>query len=195
MRTGAKNRLAGEPTITRWDGASEQSLARALIPPRRLYRSGSDRPEGKAGRTPGRAVGPERRLNLMVTQARSLYRFAVARAFVDALQVRVGLAPELRERIHIALQEALMNALTNSRQSGARPWIPRRLTHYDGNGFRHRGAVRVPRNRTEHDQVGGTLDQDHAQRGGPRRRTRVQAGRAAVTRRTVGRAASGHGQA
>jgi Histidine kinase-like ATPase domain len=115
MPAAGHDHAAAEPTITWWDGRSEHSLARALLPPASncveagvIGRAASH--GVRSGAAPARRAPSNRRLDLMVT-ARSVYRFAVARIFADALQVRLGLAPELRERVHTALQEATMNAL------------------------------------------------------------------------------------
>jgi anti-sigma regulatory factor (Ser/Thr protein kinase) len=91
--------------LTRWDGVSAESLAQALAAP------AVDCVEaGVVGPRPGRRLPGAHRLGLRVT-AQSVYRHPIARVFAGALQVRLGLSAELLERVHTALQEALMNAM------------------------------------------------------------------------------------
>jgi anti-sigma regulatory factor (Ser/Thr protein kinase) len=90
-----------------WDGVSERSLAFALIPPT------TDCVEvDLADRRSGRAVRKMScgRLGLTVT-TRSAYRHSVAKAFVEAIAARLSFPRDLRERIHTAVQEAVMNAM------------------------------------------------------------------------------------
>jgi len=97
------------PGFTCWDGVSESSLAEALSLPvtecmevalidgnqysRLLFRP----------RTSGC-------LRLALT-TRSAYRHQVAKIFVSAMAARVDLSRDLRERIHSAVQEAMMNSV------------------------------------------------------------------------------------
>lgn len=97
------------PGFTCWDGASEGSLARALSSPvtecmevalidgnqysRLLFRP----------RTRGC-------LRLALT-TRSAYRHPVVKVFVGAMAIRIDLSRDLRERIHTALQEAVINSV------------------------------------------------------------------------------------
>jgi hypothetical protein len=93
--------------VTSWDGASERSLEQALVLPAAecVEAEVIGRCRWRVSRRPS-----HRRLGLMVT-ARSAYRHPVARIFVGAMQKRLHLSQELRERVHIALQEAVMNAI------------------------------------------------------------------------------------
>jgi anti-sigma regulatory factor (Ser/Thr protein kinase) len=95
--------------FTCWDGVSEDSLVRALSPPvtecmevalidghqysRLLFRA----------RTDGC-------LRLALT-TRSAYRHQVVKVFVAALAARINLSRDLSERIHTAVQEAVMNSV------------------------------------------------------------------------------------
>jgi anti-sigma regulatory factor (Ser/Thr protein kinase) len=97
------------PGFTCWDGVSESSLARALSLPvtecmevalidgnqysRLLFRP----------RTRGC-------LRLALT-TRSAYRHPVVKVFVRAMATRIDLSRDLRERIHTAVQEAVMNSV------------------------------------------------------------------------------------
>lgn len=106
---GLKIATSGAPAFTCWDGVSESSLARALSPPvtecmevalidgnqysRLLFRP----------RTSGC-------LRLALT-TRSAYRLQVVKGFVGAIAVRMDLSRDLRERVHTAVQEAMMNSV------------------------------------------------------------------------------------
>lgn len=97
------------PGFTCWDGASESSLAQALSPPitecmeaalidgnqysRLLFRP--------------RASGC---LRLALT-TRSACRHQVVKVLVGAMAVRIDLSDDLRERVHTAIQEAMMNSV------------------------------------------------------------------------------------
>jgi anti-sigma regulatory factor (Ser/Thr protein kinase) len=97
------------PGFTCWDGVSESSLAQALSLPvtecmevalidgnqysQLLFRA----------RTDGC-------LRLAVT-TRSAYRHQVVKVFVGAMAVRMNLSRDLRERIHTAVQEAMINSV------------------------------------------------------------------------------------
>jgi anti-sigma regulatory factor (Ser/Thr protein kinase) len=93
------------PGVTCWDGVSAESLAQALHAP-----AVSCIEAGVLGPRPGRRSASSERLGLRVT-ARSVYRLPVARVFAAALGARLNLSTDLQERVHTALQEALMNAM------------------------------------------------------------------------------------
>jgi anti-sigma regulatory factor (Ser/Thr protein kinase) len=97
------------PRLSCWDGASEDSLARALsmavtecmevaLIDGNQYSRLLFRP---------RANGC---LRLALT-TRSAYRHQVARVFVGALALRIDLSGDLRDRVHTAIQEAMMNSV------------------------------------------------------------------------------------
>jgi anti-sigma regulatory factor (Ser/Thr protein kinase) len=102
-------KIAATPCFTCWDGVSERSLERALSLPvtecmevalidgnqysRLLFRP----------RTDGC-------LRLALT-TRSAYRHPVVKVFVRAMATRIDLSRDLRERIHTAVQEAVINSV------------------------------------------------------------------------------------
>lgn len=100
----ASAKTKAHAVISRWDGISMQSLAQALMSP------ATDCIEGNATGSPrtGRSTG--RHLGLTVT-TRSVYRHSIARVFAGALQGRIALSPDLHQRVHTALQEAMINAM------------------------------------------------------------------------------------
>ncbi|MGA2292842.1 ATP-binding protein [Bradyrhizobium sp.] len=90
---------------TRWDGASEATLTQSLAAPATacieaglLVDDGPDH------------AGNGSCLSLTVS-VRSIYREAIAGAFVRAIDDRLRLSRELRDRIVTALHEALLNAV------------------------------------------------------------------------------------
>lgn len=109
MVQGQEIAVSAAPGLTCWDGVSESSLAQALSLPvtecmevalidgneysRLLFRA----------RTDGC-------LRLAVT-TRSAYRHQVVKVFVGALAIRMDLSRDLRERIHTAVQEAMINSV------------------------------------------------------------------------------------
>jgi anti-sigma regulatory factor (Ser/Thr protein kinase) len=95
------------PDFRCWDGVSANSLTSALSPPVTQcvevdLLDQCDRPV-HSQRIHGH-------LSLTIT-TKSAYRQPVCKAFVEALASRTPLSPDLRERIHIGVQEALMNAV------------------------------------------------------------------------------------
>jgi anti-sigma regulatory factor (Ser/Thr protein kinase) len=103
---GQDRRPAG-PELSCWDGASAQSLAEALAPPTTICVE-ADAIGRRSG--PVHCMASGRRLILTMT-ARSVYRHPIARVFAGALQDRLNLSSDLHERVHTALQEAMMNAM------------------------------------------------------------------------------------
>lgn len=96
-----------ESTTVCWDGLAETSLAASLSPPA-IDCVERDLIESHRRRIRPRAIC--RHLGLVLT-TRSAYRWMVARPFIDALADRINLSPDVRERAHTALQEAVMNAV------------------------------------------------------------------------------------
>jgi anti-sigma regulatory factor (Ser/Thr protein kinase) len=93
------------PRSTSWDGGSELSLHLAL------RRPASDCVEADLidhGAWPRPRAN--HRLSLTVT-TQSTYRQPIAKAFAAAINDRLGCSKDLHQRIHTALQEAIMNAL------------------------------------------------------------------------------------
>src|SRR5262249_45047351 len=92
------------PGVSLWDGASEQSLARALQPPV-VYcvEQGLRDALLEAG-------GLFHSLGLAVT-TRAAFRLPVANAFVDAVDQRLQLDDDLRVRMLTVLHEAVINAV------------------------------------------------------------------------------------
>lgn len=95
------------PRLTYWDGASKSSLISALsLPATQCI---------EAGLASACEIAEPRqrtmaRLSLLVT-TRSAYRLPISRAFVEAIESRMALSSDLRDRIYIATQEAVMNAV------------------------------------------------------------------------------------
>jgi anti-sigma regulatory factor (Ser/Thr protein kinase) len=102
MATAILNR---ESRLTSWDGGSELSLHLALRQPATDCVE-AELDHGVWRRRP-RAIN---RLSLTVT-TRSTYRQPIAKAFAAALADRLRCSPDLRQRIHTVIQEAMMNAL------------------------------------------------------------------------------------
>jgi anti-sigma regulatory factor (Ser/Thr protein kinase) len=92
---------------TRWDGASEDTLAQSLAAPATAcIEAGLKIDDG-----PGVAKdGSQSRLSLTAS-IQSIYRQTIARAFVRAIDDRLRLSEVLRDRILTALHEALLNAV------------------------------------------------------------------------------------
>jgi Histidine kinase-like ATPase domain len=107
--TGRKIAASTAPAVTCWDGVSESSLARALSLPVTecmevaLIDGNQYSQLSFRARTDGC-------LRLAVT-TRSAYRHQVAKVFVGALAVRIELSRDLRERVHTAVQEAMINSV------------------------------------------------------------------------------------
>jgi anti-sigma regulatory factor (Ser/Thr protein kinase) len=100
---GAEERLG----MASWDGASEGSLAQALRPPVTECVE-----EVLMGRYRWRSPrGSSRRHLSLIATTRSSYRNGIAKAFVDAIGARIPISLDLHQRVHSALQEALMNAM------------------------------------------------------------------------------------
>jgi anti-sigma regulatory factor (Ser/Thr protein kinase) len=98
-----------DPGFTCWDGASESSLAHALSPPVTECMEAALIDGNQYNQLSFRARS-DGCLRLAVT-TRSAYRHQVVRAFVGAMAVRVELSRDLRERIHTAVQEAMINSV------------------------------------------------------------------------------------
>lgn len=95
-----------EHWATRWDGVSEDSLAQSLAAPAiACMEAGLQIDDGSGGANEG-----ENSLSLTVS-IRSIYRHAIARVFLLAIGRRLALGQELRDRIHTALHETLLNAV------------------------------------------------------------------------------------
>src|ERR1700759_3583482 len=97
------------PGVTRWDGASEESLEAALAPPAmQCVEAGLvDDCRGADIVLTQPALG---RLGLTVT-TRSAYCHSIVKVFVNAMEQRTPLSKDLRVRLYSAVQEALMNAV------------------------------------------------------------------------------------
>jgi hypothetical protein len=106
---GQKIAASAAPAVTCWDGVSESSLAQALSLPvtECMEVALIDGNQYSQLSFRSRIDGC---LRLAVT-TRSAYRHQVVKVFVSALAVRMELSRELRERIHTAVQEAMMNAV------------------------------------------------------------------------------------
>jgi anti-sigma regulatory factor (Ser/Thr protein kinase) len=108
MATGTLNResqTGDDPRLTSWDGGSELSLHLALRRPATDCVE-TDLMDHGAWPRP-RAT---HRLSLTVT-TRSTYQQPIAKAFAAAINDRLSCSKDLHQRIHTALQEAIMNAL------------------------------------------------------------------------------------
>src|ERR1700749_579085 len=99
--------IESRASFVRWDGLCSESLGEALKLPtvecveREIFESLS-----AARRAPQAAAS----LALVVTTL-SAYRVPVTRAFIGALSERIPMSPDLSERIQVALQEAVTNAV------------------------------------------------------------------------------------
>lgn len=101
---------AGEaPRFTCWDGVSEDSLAQALSLPVSECMEVALIDGNQYNRLTFRAR-TDGCLRLAVT-TRSAYRHQVAKVFVGGLADRLDLSQDLRERIHTAIQEAVINSV------------------------------------------------------------------------------------
>jgi anti-sigma regulatory factor (Ser/Thr protein kinase) len=95
-----------EHQAIRWDGVSEDTLAQSLVAPARAcIEAGLQIDDGA-----GDANNGENRLSLTVS-IQSIYRHAIARVFLLEIGHRLALGQELRDRIHTALHEVLLNAV------------------------------------------------------------------------------------
>lgn len=102
-----------------WDGMSATSLADALARAApHCIESDIDDPKPLPGARRGRA----RRLCLQLS-ASSAYRHPIARVFVEALDARIHFAPDVRDCVRSALQEALVNAMLHGNLGlASNPW-------------------------------------------------------------------------
>lgn len=91
-------------TRVAWDGVSEQSLAEALA------RANPHCVEAAIISCAAPRRTASRSLCLRLTTG-AAYRLPIAKAFARTLQARLPLSEDLRERVHTALQEALINAM------------------------------------------------------------------------------------
>lgn len=91
--------------LTRWDGRSEETLSQALAPP------ATDCIEIELGEAPRETASEGGRHLTLTISTRSAYRVPVVKVFIKAMTTRTALPEELVERIHMAAQEALMNAV------------------------------------------------------------------------------------
>ena len=92
-----------------WDGVSESSLAQALSAPVTECMEAALIDGNQYSRLSFRARS-DGCLRLALT-TRSAYRHQVVKVFVGALADRVALSRDLRERIHTAVQEAMINSV------------------------------------------------------------------------------------
>lgn len=97
------------PAVTCWDGVSESSLARALSVPVTECMETALIDGNQYSRLSFRAR-IDGCLRLAVT-TRSAYRHQVVKVFVGAIAARMDLSRDLRERIHTAVQEAMINSV------------------------------------------------------------------------------------
>ncbi len=92
---------------TCWDGLSEDSLVQALAAPAQACVEAGLLVDGGSG-----FADHERQNHLALTVSiRSIFRLAIARTFVLAIDRRRPLCQETRERVHTALHEVLLNAV------------------------------------------------------------------------------------
>ncbi|PPQ26232.1 hypothetical protein CCS01_30920 [Rhodopila globiformis] len=96
---------AEQAGCARWDGMSELSLAEALRPPAVFCAEA-----GAGGKVPAPRRNAGHSLGLVVT-ARSAFMYPIAKVFVAALAQRLPLCPGQKDQIHIALHEAVGNAV------------------------------------------------------------------------------------
>jgi anti-sigma regulatory factor (Ser/Thr protein kinase) len=97
------------PAVTCWDGVSESSLARALSLPVTECMEVALIDGNQYSQLSFRAR-IDGCLRLAVT-TRSAYRHQVVKVFVGALAARIDFSRDLRERIHTAVQEAMINSV------------------------------------------------------------------------------------
>ena len=92
------------PRISLWDGASQQSLARALEPPV-VHCVEQGLPDALLD-----LGGLFHSLGLAIT-TRAAFRLPIANPFIDAVDQRLHLGDDLRVRMLTVLHEAVMNAV------------------------------------------------------------------------------------
>ena len=92
---------------TCWDGVSEDTLVQALAAPALVCVEADLLIEGGSGCDDH---GSPNRLGLTLS-IRSIFRLAIAKAFVMAIDRRLPLCRETRDRVHTALHEVLLNAV------------------------------------------------------------------------------------
>ena len=109
MTTVMRGQRIPANVATCWDGVSDVSLAQALSLPVTECMEAALIDGNQYSQLSFRAR-LDSCLRLALT-ARSAYRHQVARIFVDALTIRMDLPPDLRERSHTAVQEAMINSL------------------------------------------------------------------------------------
>jgi anti-sigma regulatory factor (Ser/Thr protein kinase) len=97
------------PAVTCWDGLSESSLARALSLPVTECMEVALIDGNQYSQLSFRAR-IDGCLRLAVT-TRSAYRHQVVKVYVAALAARIDFSRDLRERIHTAVQEAMINSV------------------------------------------------------------------------------------
>jgi len=106
---GQKIATSLAPGFTCWDGASEGSLALALSPPATECMEAA-LIDGNQYNQLSFRTRIDGCLRLAVT-TRSACRHQVSKVFVGAMALRVELSRDLRERIHTAVQEAMINSV------------------------------------------------------------------------------------
>lgn len=92
---------------SRWDGESDRTLLQALqMPVTNCVEQGLKEDE---------LVAPDEESLVeelaLTVKTLSAYRIPIVRVFVETMAGRTKLQPELAERVHTAIQEALMNAV------------------------------------------------------------------------------------
>ena len=92
---------------TCWDGVSEDTLVQALAAPALVCVEAGLLIEGGSGCDDH---GSPNRLGLTLS-IRSIFRLAIAKAFVMAIDRRLPLCRETRDRVHTAMHEVLLNAV------------------------------------------------------------------------------------
>ena len=115
MTTVIRGQKIPASAATCWDGVSENSLAQALSLPVTECMEAALIDGNQYSQLIFRAR-TEGCLRLAVT-TRSAYRHQVAKIFADALAVRSELSPDLRMRIHTAVQEAMINSVLHGNLS------------------------------------------------------------------------------
>lgn len=94
--------------VTSWDGASEETLRRALAMPATQCVEA----DLLSGQQPGLVSLDHESGHLsLVVSTRSAYRNAIVKLFINAIEERAALSEDLRIRIYSAVQEAVMNAV------------------------------------------------------------------------------------
>jgi len=148
------------PGISLWDGASEQSLARALRPPV-VYCVEQGLREALL-----ELGGLFHSLGLAVT-TRAAFRLPVANAFVEAVDQRLQLDDDLRVRMLTVLHEAVINAVLHGNLG-----LGSSLRDNLAQMARLQRIIerRLARVRRAHGVRRGELDPGHAPSSGPRLR-------------------------